>query len=130
VSAANTLRHFNVYTDQYTSDPEPIFGGYPSSVRELHRSPDGRILISSRKYPDGADYRWGRDCHHDEAFFLVEGEVRCTPVDGESIIFKRGEVIYYPAGLDAHWEYSQGSQHLAFFWSDQPLGATNLRESS
>jgi uncharacterized cupin superfamily protein len=121
------LLHFNVFTDPYTPDPEPIFNGVPSSVRPFYKSPDGRVLVSSRKYPDGADYHLDSDLVHDEIFYLVEGNVRCTPEGGEPVLFKRGEVIYYPAGLAAHWEYTPNSQHLAFFWGDTPVGSTAPR---
>lgn len=126
--AAPELRHFNVFTDPYTPDPVPIHNGVASSVRQLYRSPNNRILISSRKYPDGADYRFGRDVKHDEVFYIVKGEVVCTPVNGKPVLLKPGEVVYFPAGLDARWEYRKDSQHLAFFWSDEPLGATALRD--
>jgi uncharacterized cupin superfamily protein len=121
------LRHFNVFTATYTPDPEPIFNGVRSSVRPLYRSPDGHVYVTSRKYPDGADYRLGSELIHDEVFYLVDGSVRCTPEGGRPILFEKGEVIYYPAGLAAHWEYSPNSQHLAFFWGDEPVGSTAPR---
>jgi uncharacterized cupin superfamily protein len=64
---------------------------------------------------------------HDEVFYIVAGEVVCTPVGGKPAVLRTGEVVHFPAGLDARWEYTPDSQHLAFFWSDEPLGATALR---
>jgi uncharacterized cupin superfamily protein len=115
------ILHFNVFNDPYTPDPRPIFNGVPSSVRPLYRSPDERVIVTSRKYPEGADYR--------EVFYLVDGSVTCTPDGGEPIVFERGEVIYYPAGVAARWEYSPRSQHLAVFWGEQPIGLTAPRPS-
>ena len=124
---APQLRHFNVFTDPYTPDPTPIHNGVRSSVRLLYRSPDNRVLVTSRKYPDGANYRFGGDVKHDEVFYIVEGEVLCTPINAKPVILRKGEAVYFPAGLDAQWEYTRDSQHLAFFWSDGPLGATSLK---
>ena len=128
--AAPQLRHFNVFTDQYTPDPIPIHNGVPSSVRQLYRSPDNRVLVTSRKYPAGANYRFGHEMQHDEVFYIVEGEVVCTPVGGGPIVLSKGEVVHFPARLDARWEYTPNSQHLAFFWGDEPLGLTALRPTA
>jgi uncharacterized cupin superfamily protein len=123
------ILHFNVFTDPYTPDPRPIFNGVQSSVRPLYKSPDERVIVTSRKYPEGADYRLGTDVPHDEVFYLVDGTVTCTPEGGSPIVFQKGEVIYYPAGVAARWEYSPSSQHLAVFWGEKPIGLTAPRPS-
>ena len=123
------ILHFNVFADRYTPDPRPIFNGVPSSVRPLYKSPDERVIVTSRKYPEGADYRLGSDVPHDEVFYLVDGTVTCTPESGAPMVFQKGEVIYYPAGVAARWEYSPSSQHLAVFWGEQPIGLTAPRPS-
>jgi uncharacterized cupin superfamily protein len=121
------LNHFNVFTDEYTPDPLPIFNGVPSSVRPFYRSPDERILVTSRKYPEGAHYRFGGDMKHHEVFYIVQGDVTCTPLGGEPIVLRKGEVIHFPPGFDSEWKYTKNSQHLAFFWGDEPLGLTAPR---
>jgi uncharacterized cupin superfamily protein len=121
------LSHFNVFTDPYTTDPRPIFNDVRSSVHPFYRAPDERVLVTSRKYPDGAHYRFGREMRHHEIFYIVEGAVTCTPAGGSPVVLRRGEVVHFPPGFEAEWQYTTNSQHLAFFWGDDPIELTAPR---
>lgn len=100
----------------------PVFSGSPAEKKVLHRSNDGRRLAIATRYPDGITFEYGRDTAHDEAFYIVRGEGRCTVEGGETFPLNEGDFIYLTPGIHARWEYGPGFMDVAYFCSDHPLG--------
>ena len=42
-----------------------------------------------------------------ESAYLLEGEIRVTPVGGETVVVKAGDFVVFPKGLKSNWEVTK-----------------------
>jgi formamidase len=56
-----------------------------------------------------------------EAIFIIEGTITCTRPDGETIVWKAGDLIHWDYEEELAVEFSPGMRSVCFFWSDQEL---------
>ncbi|HWI21920.1 MAG TPA: cupin domain-containing protein [Baekduia sp.] len=118
-STENTgLNSLHVFGDQ---GPSTIYHERPATVRPVDLSPDGRHMSFYGMTPEGVRFRELAG-NLGETFYLVQGEVRCTPTDtGETIEWKAGDLVYWPYDREFDLEYSAGMGCVCWFWSDERL---------
>jgi uncharacterized cupin superfamily protein len=93
----------------------------PATVRPVDISPDGRHMSFYGMTPEGVRFREFAG-NLGETFYLVQGEIRCTPADtGETIEWKAGDLVYWPYDREFDLEYSAGMGCVCWFWSDERL---------
>ncbi|HTX07324.1 MAG TPA: cupin domain-containing protein [Solirubrobacteraceae bacterium] len=111
------MPHFNVFD----GDTErSTYHDAPSEHHVIHRSPDGRHLTFYGRLPEGVRFSESpRDV--EETFYIIEGSIRCTPKGGETIVWRAGDLVYWPYQEELDLEYSPGLRCICFFWSDVPL---------
>ncbi len=111
------MPHFNVFED---APERSTYHGAPSEHHVIHRSPDGRHLTFYGSLPDGVRFsEFPRDL--EETFYIIEGSIRCTPKGGETIVWKAGDLVYWPYDEELELEYSPRLRCICFFWSATPL---------
>jgi hypothetical protein len=116
--AGGGIRHVSVFDDEYRTTKH--FHGAPMRNLLLHRSDDGRHLVFASEAPAGARFTETRDSL-EEAFYILEGEARCTLPGGETLSWKAGDLVYWPYDEPMQIEYSPGSRAICFFWSDRRI---------
>jgi mannose-6-phosphate isomerase-like protein (cupin superfamily) len=111
------FRYLNVFED---NDEHATYHGRPNDLRMVHRSPDGRHATFFGGLPEGNAFRENAG-NLEETFYIVEGEITCRLEDGEVIVWKAGDLVYWPYTEPMELEYSVGLKCICFFWSDEPL---------
>jgi uncharacterized cupin superfamily protein len=111
------MPHFNVFED---TPQRSTYHGSPSEHHIIHRSPDGRHLTFYGAIPEGVRFvEFPRSL--EETFYIVAGTIKCTRPGGETIIWRAGDLVYWPYEEELRLEYSAGLRCICFFWSDTPL---------
>jgi uncharacterized cupin superfamily protein len=111
------MNHFNIFEDSVELTE---YHGSPAHSHVVHRSPDGRHLTFYGALPEGVQFReFPRDL--EETFYIVEGSIRCTPKNGETVVWQAGDLVYWPYDEELELEYSPGLRCICFFWSQKPL---------
>ena len=97
-----------------------LYHGAPNDSAVVHRSADGRHMTFYGALPNGVRFT-EHPADLEETFFIIEGSIRCTRPDGEVIIWKQGDLVYWPYDEEIQLEYSPGLRCICFFWSQEPL---------
>ncbi len=75
---------------------------------EIVRQPDETLLktLGVETWPiwekEVSTFPWTYDA--DETCYILEGHVRVTPAQGDSIELKAGDLVTFPKGLSCTWE--------------------------
>jgi quercetin dioxygenase-like cupin family protein len=112
------IRHVSITDGEYTETQH--FHGAPANNLLLHRSADGCHLVFASEMPQGARFTETRDSI-EEAFYLIRGTVRCTLPTGEVLIWKEGDLVYWPYDQPMEIEYSPALLAICFFWAEEPI---------
>ena len=54
---------------------------------------------------EASEFPWYYDAQ--EICYLLEGDVVVTPENGESVEFKKGDLVIFPKGMSCTWEIRQ-----------------------
>jgi mannose-6-phosphate isomerase-like protein (cupin superfamily) len=92
----------------------------PAEVRIVHRSSDGRHLTFYGAIPRGVKFT-EHPANVRETFYIIQGTIRCTPKDGETLSWGPGDLVYWPYERELDLVYSPDLRCICFFWSDEPL---------
>ena len=117
MSQPRGMPHFNVLDEDIQRTE---YHGKPAEVRVVHRSPDGRHLTFYGAIPEGARFT-EPPAEGEETFYIIAGNIRCTPKDGQTIEWRAGDLVYWPYDEELELEYSPGLKCICFFWSDEAL---------
>jgi hypothetical protein len=96
------------------------YHGSQTDIAVVHRSPDGRHLTFYGGIPEGVHFT-EYPSEAEETFYVIDGEIRCTRPDGETIVWGPGDLVYWPYDEELTLQYSPGLRCICFFWSDRPL---------
>ena len=111
------MPHFNVFD----GDPErSSYHGAPAQHHVVHRSADGRHLTFFGAIPEGVRFA-EHPRNVEETFYIIEGNIRCTRSNGETLVWRAGDLVYWPYDEDLSLEYSPGLRCICFFWSEEAL---------
>jgi uncharacterized cupin superfamily protein len=111
------MPHFNVFED---TPQRSTYHGAPSEHHIIHRSSDGRHLTFYGAIPEGVRFvEFPRTL--EETFYIVAGTIKCTRPGGETIVWRAGDLVYWPYDEELRLEYSAGLRCICFFWSDTAL---------
>lgn len=108
---------FNVFDDQA---PCREYHGAPAHIRVVHRSDDGRHATLYSDHPHGVSFRQP-SLGIGETFYVIEGSIRSTTEDGEAVMFRAGDLVYWSYRREIALEYSEDLRAVCFFWSSEPL---------